>query len=309
MFGRQSCSNTIRPNGWLRKANVIVRYRWAVRRKGQRWSLYWWYDRGKHQGMMARQREETKASRRQRVFPFSACVCVCMWKIVRWDREGESEREMWSKTRHTPCPDGATPSVMVPSIIKADLPSLLVLAHGGLANGEAALQPAAFAALQTYPGVGKCFYPLSHSLSHSLCSSFLSNSRLRSPSTIPKFQQSIPVPFFGYWIFSFSVLFHPFIFHSFRSVWFLSSFFPTLRPFWFFHYFIPQRHILAFFENKTKPSIHSNCCSRRIPMLSLCRMWHGSPPPFPFAPFLIISHGKTIYSLMDEFVLLMEWIF
>jgi len=31
-----------------------------------------------------------------------------------------------------------------------------VLAHGGLANGEAALQPAAFAALQTYPGVGKC---------------------------------------------------------------------------------------------------------------------------------------------------------
>ena len=41
-------------------------------------------------------------------------------------------------------------------IIKADLPSLLVLAHGGLANGEAALQPAAFAALQTYPGVGKC---------------------------------------------------------------------------------------------------------------------------------------------------------
>ena len=44
---------------------------------------------------------------------------------------------------------------MVPPIIKADLPSLLVLAHGGLANGEAALQPAAFAALQTYPGVGK----------------------------------------------------------------------------------------------------------------------------------------------------------
>ena len=43
----------------------------------------------------------------------------------------------------------------MPSIIKADLPSLLVLAHGGLANGEAALQPAAFAALQTYPGVGK----------------------------------------------------------------------------------------------------------------------------------------------------------
>lgn len=44
---------------------------------------------------------------------------------------------------------------MVPPIIKADLPSLLVLAHGGLANGEAALQPAAFAALQTYPGVGE----------------------------------------------------------------------------------------------------------------------------------------------------------
>ena len=50
---------------------------------------------------------------------------------------------------------------MVPPIIKADLPSLLVLAHGGLANGEAALQPAAFAALQTYPGVGKwLFNPL-----------------------------------------------------------------------------------------------------------------------------------------------------
>ena len=43
----------------------------------------------------------------------------------------------------------------MPPIIKADLPSLLVLAHGGLAHGEAALQPAAFAALQTYPGVGK----------------------------------------------------------------------------------------------------------------------------------------------------------
>ena len=53
-----------------------------------------------------------------------------------------------------------TPLRMVPSIIKADLPSLLVLAHGGLANGEAALQPAAFAALQTYPGVGKCCCPV-----------------------------------------------------------------------------------------------------------------------------------------------------
>ena len=54
-----------------------------------------------------------------------------------------------------PRPDGATHAEMVPPIIKADLPSLLVLAHGGLANGEAALQPAAFAALQTYPGVGE----------------------------------------------------------------------------------------------------------------------------------------------------------
>ncbi len=57
---------------------------------------------------------------------------------------------------------------MVPPIIKADLPSLLVLAHGGLANGEAALQPAAFAALQTYPGVGKCPFDFSHSLSSSI---------------------------------------------------------------------------------------------------------------------------------------------
>jgi len=46
----------------------------------------------------------------------------------------------------------------------AHLPSLLVLAHGGLANGEAALQPAAFAALQTYPGVAypAMYGPMAH---------------------------------------------------------------------------------------------------------------------------------------------------
>jgi hypothetical protein len=67
----------------------------------------------------------------------------------------------------SPRPDGATHSEMVPPIIKADLPSLLVLAHGGLANGEAALQPAAFAALQTYPGVGEFQTPFTtfHNLS------------------------------------------------------------------------------------------------------------------------------------------------
>ena len=82
----------------------------------------------------------------------------CLWSSLIEKEWGPLIKNVDMKTLifgETPCVDSLTNWVHGAPIIKADLPSLLVLAHGGLANGEAALQPAAFAALQTYPGVGK----------------------------------------------------------------------------------------------------------------------------------------------------------
>ncbi|XP_046639088.1 CUGBP Elav-like family member 3-B isoform X5 [Daphnia pulicaria] len=64
-------------------------------------------------------------------------------------------------------PNGQDPASVYNGLAQgypSHLPSLLVLAHGGLANGEAALQPAAFAALQTYPGVAypAMYGPMAH---------------------------------------------------------------------------------------------------------------------------------------------------
>ena len=150
---------------------------------------------------------------RTRGFPFG------YRKRSEWERERGRERERREtavgKGRDSPRPDGATHSEMVPPIIKADLPSLLVLAHGGLANGEAALQPAAFAALQTYPGVGKC-PPLTL---HILCCYLGSIDKQKFPQTFPFFVFFFPSGFFHSFV--------DFSFQFFKLFFFLSPEFPT----------------------------------------------------------------------------------
>ena len=131
------------------------------------------------------------------------------------ERERERRETAVGKGRDSPRPDGATHSEMVPPIIKADLPSLLVLAHGGLANGEAALQPAAFAALQTYPGVGKC-PPLTL---HILCCYLGSIDKQKFPQTFPFFVFFFPSGFFHSFV--------DFSFQFFKLFFFLSPEFPT----------------------------------------------------------------------------------
>ena len=148
---------------------------------------------------------------RTRGFPFG------YRKRSEWERERGRERERREtavgKGRDSPRPDGATHSEMVPPIIKADLPSLLVLAHGGLANGEAALQPAAFAALQTYPGVGKC-PPLTL---HILCCYLGSIDKQKFPQTFPFFVFFFPSGFFHSFV-DFSFQFFKLFFFSLSRI-------------------------------------------------------------------------------------------
>ena len=129
------------------------------------------------------------------------------------ERERERRETAVGKGRDSPRPDGATHSEMVPPIIKADLPSLLVLAHGGLANGEAALQPAAFAALQTYPGVGKC-PPLTL---HILCCYLGSIDKQKFPQTFPFFVFFFPSGFFHSFV-DFSFQFFKLFFFSLSRI-------------------------------------------------------------------------------------------